>query len=69
MHLTHPPKATLRFTEEQLDAMLDAIWKVFYEEEKDIPAGVENQEMDKLPDEMLGDSRRKHKRKAGRRKV
>ncbi|KAF1976860.1 hypothetical protein BU23DRAFT_551297 [Bimuria novae-zelandiae CBS 107.79] len=55
-------EATLRFREEELDDMIDTIWRVFYEEEKDIPAGVEDQEMEKLPDEMLGDSRRKHKK-------
>ena len=42
--------------------------RVFYEEEGDIPAGVEDMEMEKLPDEQLGDSRKKHKKKL-RRKV
>jgi hypothetical protein len=45
---------------------LQHVLNVFYEEEANIPAGVENQEMEKLPDEMLGDSRRKHKKKLKR---
>lgn len=58
------PKATTRFTEEELDDILDTVTNVFYEEEKDIPAGVENLEMERLPEEQLGDSRRKKKGKA-----
>ena len=46
--------------------MVDTIWKVFYEDEAQIPRGVEFKEMEKLPDEMLGDSRRKHKKKVKR---
>ncbi|KAJ4299271.1 hypothetical protein N0V90_004515 [Kalmusia sp. IMI 367209] len=61
-------EATTRFSEEQLDDILETVLRVFYEEEKDIPAGVEDQEMEKLPDEQLGDSRKKQKKKL-RRKV
>ncbi|OAF99916.1 uncharacterized protein CC84DRAFT_1129717 [Paraphaeosphaeria sporulosa] len=60
-------EATSRFSEEELDDILQQVLNVFYEEEASIPAGVENQEMEKLPDEMLGDSRRKHKKKQRRR--
>ncbi|KAF2438019.1 hypothetical protein P171DRAFT_504911, partial [Karstenula rhodostoma CBS 690.94] len=59
-------EATTRFSEDELDDILQQVLNVFYEEEANIPAGVENQEMEKLPDEMLGDSRRKHKKKLKR---
>ncbi|KAL1610051.1 hypothetical protein SLS60_001716 [Paraconiothyrium brasiliense] len=59
-------EATTRFSEEELDDILQQLLNVFYEEEANIPAGVEDQEMEKLPDEMLGDSRRKHKKKLKR---
>jgi hypothetical protein len=48
--------------------MLLTIEEVFAEEEADIPAGVENQVMEKVPNKLLGAASKKKKR-VGRRKA
>lgn len=50
-----------RFTEEQLDEMLALIKQVFEEDEAEIPAGVEDQEMEKVANKLLGASKKRRK--------
>ena len=58
-------QADQRFTEEQLQDILERMTRVFEEEEGHIPAGVEDQEMPKVENKLLGAAR---KRKEKRRK-
>jgi hypothetical protein len=58
-------QADQRFTEPQLQDILARITRVFDEEEGDIPAGVEDVEMPKVENKLLGAAR---KRKVRRRK-
>jgi hypothetical protein len=58
-------QADQRFTEPQLQDILARITRVFDEEEADIPAGVEDVEMPKVENKLLGAAR---KRKVKRRK-
>jgi len=60
-----PSQAGSRFTEEELHDILGITQQVFDEEEATIPKGVEYQQMDKIPDKLLGAS--KKRRKARRR--
>jgi hypothetical protein len=60
-------QAGTRFTEDELHDILEIIKGVFDEEESDIPKGVENQRMDKIPNKLLG--ARKGKRKVTKRNV
>lgn len=55
------PQSHTRFTEEQLDEMLALINQVFEEDEAEIPDGVENQEMEKVANKLLGASKKKKK--------
>jgi hypothetical protein len=50
-----------RFTEEQLDEMVEIIQQVFEEEEAAIPEGVEAQEMEKISNKLLGASKKRRK--------
>ena len=56
-----------RFNEDQLHDILTIIQEVFDEEEAAIPAGVEDQEMEKIPNKLLG--ARKGKRKVAKRRA
>ena len=58
-------QADQRFSEEQLRDILARMTRVFDEEEGQIPAGVEEQEMPKVEGKLLGAAR---KRKVKRRK-
>lgn len=58
-------QADQRFTEEQLQDILARMTGVFEEEEGRIPLGVEEQEMPKVENKLLGAAR---KRKVKRRK-
>lgn len=58
-----PTQAPTRFSEAELDDMVDIIWKVFNEDEKSIPAGVEHAQLPKLPAEMLGDNKKKARKR------
>ncbi|KAF2846569.1 hypothetical protein T440DRAFT_541266, partial [Plenodomus tracheiphilus IPT5] len=59
-------EAGSRFTEDELHDILAITQQVFDEEEASIPVGVEDMKMDKIPNKLLGASRkrRKVKRKA-----
>ena len=59
-------KAGTRFTEDELHDILAITQQVFDEEEGNIPAGVENMEMPKIANKLLGANkkRRKAKKKA-----
>ncbi|KAJ4373064.1 hypothetical protein N0V83_003355 [Neocucurbitaria cava] len=57
-------EAGSRFSEEQLHDILSIIQQVFDEEEASIPAGAEDQEMPKIPNKLLGASRKKRKPRA-----
>jgi hypothetical protein len=48
-------QADQRFTEPQLQDILARITRVFDEEEGDIPAGVEDVEMPKVENKLLGE--------------
>ena len=54
-------QADQRFTEDELQDILAIITQVFDEEEADIPAGVEDAVLEKLPNKLLGASRKKKK--------
>lgn len=54
-------KAGSRFTDDELADMLDIIQTVFAEEEASIPAGVEDQEMQKIEGKLLGAGKRARK--------
>lgn len=60
-------EAGSRFNEDQLHDILTIIQEVFDEEEAAIPAGVEDQEMEKIPNKLLG--ARKGKRKVAKRRA
>jgi hypothetical protein len=59
-------EAGTRFSEVELDDILQIVGSVFDEEEAHIPAGVEDQKMDKIANKLLG--AKKGKRKVVRRK-
>ncbi|CAO2650040.1 Nn.00g013320.m01.CDS01 [Neocucurbitaria sp. VM-36] len=54
-------EAGSRFTEEELHDILAIIQQVFDEEEAAIPPGVEDQVMQKIPNKLLGASRKKRR--------
>jgi hypothetical protein len=56
-----PSQSDTRFTEDQLDEILALITHVFQEEEAAIPAGVEDQELDKIANKLLGASKKKRR--------
>ncbi|KAF2024300.1 hypothetical protein EK21DRAFT_94193 [Setomelanomma holmii] len=60
-------EAGSRFTEDELHDILSICQTVFDEEESDIPEGVEDQEMEKITNKLLG--AKKAKRKVGKRKA
>jgi len=60
-------QAGSRFTEEELLDILTICQGVFDEEEAEIPDGVEDMKMDKIPNKLLG--AKKAKRKVARRKA
>lgn len=64
--LTVVAQAGSRFSEEELLDILGICQGVFDEEEAEIPDGVENMKMDKIPNKLLG--AKKAKRKVTRRK-
>ncbi|KAF1848836.1 uncharacterized protein K460DRAFT_364788 [Cucurbitaria berberidis CBS 394.84] len=57
-------EAGSRFTEEELLDILNIIQQVFDEEEAFIPAGVEHQTMEKIPNKLLGANKKKRKVRA-----
>ncbi|PSN71920.1 hypothetical protein BS50DRAFT_569516 [Corynespora cassiicola Philippines] len=59
-------ESSTRFTEEELEDILQTIQTVFDEEEASIPRGVENMEMERIPKKMLAANKN---RKRGRRKA
>ncbi|KAJ4355043.1 hypothetical protein N0V95_003261 [Ascochyta clinopodiicola] len=52
-------EAPTRFSEQDLTAILDTITQVFDEEEASIPQGVEDEELPKIGNKLLGASRKK----------
>lgn len=56
-------EAGSRFTEDELHDILSIIQGVFDEQEAEIPEGVENQVMEKIPNKMLGASKKRKKAK------
>ncbi|KAF2873910.1 hypothetical protein BDV95DRAFT_605376 [Massariosphaeria phaeospora] len=54
-------EADIRFSETQLDDMLAIVQSVFDEEEAAIPAGVEDVDMEKIPNKLLGASRKRRR--------
>lgn len=65
--LTNNEQAGSRFTEDELLEILGICQKVFDEEESEIPDGVEDRKMDKIPNKLLG--AKKGKKKVAKRKV
>jgi hypothetical protein len=61
-------QAGTRFTEDELHDMLGIIQQVFDEDEAQIPAGVEDMDMPKIANKLLGAANKK-KRKVKQRKV
>lgn len=59
-------QADQRFNEEELQDILAIITKVFEEEEGDIPQGVEDENLPKIDNKLLGAAKKK-KRKAKKR--
>ncbi|KAF1950464.1 hypothetical protein CC80DRAFT_227379 [Byssothecium circinans] len=57
-------EANKRFTDDELYDILATITRVFDEEEADIPAGVEDLEMERVDDRMLGVTKGRKKRRA-----
>lgn len=54
-------QAGTRFSEDELADILSIIQQVLDEEEASIPAGVEDQAMDKIPNKLLGASKKRRK--------
>lgn len=54
-------EAGTRFSEDELADILSIIQQVLDEEEASIPAGVEDQAMDKIPNKLLGASKKRRK--------
>ncbi|KAL6707291.1 hypothetical protein ACN47E_004279 [Coniothyrium glycines] len=54
-------EAGSRFSEQELHDILGIVQRVFDEDEAGIPQGVENHQMDKIPNKLLGASRRRRK--------
>ncbi|KAJ4384994.1 hypothetical protein N0V86_000599 [Didymella sp. IMI 355093] len=54
-------EAGSRFNEEELSDILDTIQRVFDEEEASIPAGVEDQALEKIDNKLLGAAKKKKK--------
>jgi hypothetical protein len=54
-------QAGTRFSEEELNDILEIIQGVFDEDEAQIPAGVEDMQMEKIANKMLGASKKKRK--------
>jgi hypothetical protein len=60
-------QANSRFNEDQLHEILTICQQVFDEEEAEIPDGVEDMQMEKVKDKLLG--AKKGKRRGGRKKA
>jgi hypothetical protein len=54
-------QAGTRFSEEELNDILEIIQGVFDEDEAQIPAGVEDMQMEKIANKLLGASKKKRK--------
>jgi hypothetical protein len=54
-------QAGTRFSEEELNDILEIIQGVFDEDEAQIPAGVEDMHMEKIANKLLGASKKKRK--------
>lgn len=68
MWIANPPaQAGTRFDENELHDILDMCKKVFEEEEVEIPDGIEDKDMEKIPNKLLG--ARKGKRRGGKKRV
>jgi hypothetical protein len=60
-HLSNDRQAGSRFSEEELNDILEIIQGVFDEDEAQIPAGVEDMQMEKIANKLLGASKKKRR--------